>query len=435
MRGILVLATSALLAALLIASTGCRKEAPAPAVAGKEEKTASPVAPPVEKQEKLAVEEVPSGQQPVPEQGQAGAQPAGGDEAAVSGELLATGGEAAAAVAPPPGELDPATCSDKIAVEEARVRREVLPRLRADQEANAQVAEWAAGTVKQLQVQDEESDRKRREQHWKEYTACLKDLTGARAERDPLCVAYVTEDLTACDRVRDPIWRNQCTMLVRQKKGEEVLEKPGVVALPEVMDTATIDKIVKFEIDQMVEFDADMPSCGGTGVEGFQQALCGMPGPRAMGVASPGRFGPPPGDGPLPSPPPDPRPSDSPRPDSSPRTWKSLDDCERGTERARGGKPVYDTPCRKMIWEKNVLPASEGRTELRLTFSNPFDSPARCSVAITAKGTESETSQRATLSLAASQTKVQSLFYLIEPGAAFNVKPDCTWEKATEIKN
>jgi len=436
MRGILVLAASALLAGLLIVPSGCskksapppvsamgeKKEAPAPPAPATENEKEVPVASPAEKQETPSAAEVPAGNQPASE----------GEPVPPSAAALA------------PGELDPGACSDKIAVEEARVRREVLPKLRTDQEANAQVVEWTTGTAKQLQGQEEKWERKRREEHYREYVACRKALSSAKAERDPVCVAYVTKDVTACDRVENASVRNHCVMLVRQAAGGAAPMEGGLLEPPIFGDQAMKPR--------MAVFDPDEPWCHTLSVMALRES---PPGGKNQGLGlpenmEPGRPQPLPGGmpgmesghpQPLPGgmpgmkPLPGSGPDGPPRPGYTPRMWKTLDDCEVGGLRWRFGKPLDDTACRKMIWEKSVLPAAEGKTELRLKFVNPFDSPAQCSVAISVKGAESETSQKAKLSFGPSQTKVQSLFFLAEPGDSFSVKPDCTWETPSVIDN
>jgi len=86
-----------------------------------------------------------------------------------------------------------------------------------------------------------------------------------------------------------------------------------------------------------------------------------------------------------------------------------------------------DTPCRKLLWTQSVLPASAGRTELRLDMVNPIDSPATCKLKMVAKGKTSSSTQTAELNFEASEGKSTSYFFLVEPESTFAVSADCNW--------
>ncbi len=292
MRTIQFLAVAALLAVVVVASPGCKKETPAPSAASVEQKAAQPEAQP-------APGSAPAGQgapadpgtQPAPDK--AGSQPAAAGTSGAEAMAPASGGEArpeavpdnsAAAPSPEaiaPGDTDPATCGDRIAAQEARLRREVLPRLRADQEAAENVAGWVDGTVKELRAEMDTSDRKRQEEHGKEYAACVRELTGARAERDPVCVAYVTSDDTACDRVADLGLRSECRRLVAQKKNGGELRGFGPPASqPVFLDKALLP-------DMRYEFDPDDPQCTLARAKVVQSPPMGVKGVLFMPMGKP----------------------------------------------------------------------------------------------------------------------------------------------------
>jgi len=109
-----------------------------------------------------------------------------------------------------------------------------------------------------------------------------------------------------------------------------------------------------------------------------------------------------------------------------------LDDCEERSSKEWGTGQRDDGPCRKMRWEKTILPASEGRTELRLTFMNEFDSPATCSVLVQVAGKESTTTQKLSVAVGGAKKAVKSLFFVAEEGSTYEATPECTWDRSKE---
>jgi len=114
------------------------------------------------------------------------------------------------------------------------------------------------------------------------------------------------------------------------------------------------------------------------------------------------------------------------------RTFLStkVEDCDLKTSSEWGTGPKDDSPCRKLLWDQKVLPASEGRTEVRVTFVNPFDNPAKCSVEMKVTATGSSSSQTENIDLKEAEVKVHSLFFLGSPDSKVELIPTCKWDRA-----
>jgi hypothetical protein len=106
-----------------------------------------------------------------------------------------------------------------------------------------------------------------------------------------------------------------------------------------------------------------------------------------------------------------------------------LDDCAQAGSDKWGTGPADDTPCRKMLWSKNVLPATEGRTEVRVTITNVFDDPAKCVIPVKMTADASAASKMADLQFEGPQTRILSFFFVTEPGAVYEVTPNCEWQR------
>lgn len=424
------------------------------------------------------------------------------------------------------GELDPSACRERIEAEDRKIRTEVLPKLQAEQEATASMQKWLSKTFKILEASKLVMDRKKLEDFWEEYRSCLKRLTQSREERDPECVAQVTQDLTACDRLADDA-RTGCRDLIKTRKEHMVLRDfarsgfsiefcmthPDIKYFPggsrfcramalasdcgeglvkalrdnEIRMCEAMKRLVKGEARCGVDFKEGSPECLLAQVASAQDKRAKCLELSAAGIL------------PIPvevcdhiemaghfdcSRIPDMEPPDKanlPLPvcnllmalksgqkscggnikegthdctvflsflsaiskDRSVcdaiadkhqrehcRTFlaESLDECRLGNSEEWGTHVRDDSSCRKLLIEKVVLPATEGRTELRLTLANVFDDPATCTLKVSATAAASITTRSLEVSFPRSMTRVERLFFVTQPGMTFDVKPTCKWE-------
>jgi len=433
---------------------------------------------------------------------------------------------------PSKGELDPDKCKTKLEAEERMIRREFLPKLKAEQEAAGRVERWVESTYKVLEAGEGEIGKRELENFWKEYRECLDQLEKPVVERDPECVAYVTQDETACDRLTDPRTQQECKENVRIRPMDEFWRgwaksgfsraycknAPSMVMYEERVRCEALLEIESCDAEEYLSAvikrhvaiceaakaalqgkecgdeypegslecqaiklvhskdrkatclrmaeanESPLPKDGCDEVDGLESFDCtkiaAMTRNRGPVQRVPAaeceillavRKGKESCEGTFP-----PDSADCTRmislnaflsgdrskcdvlPDERHRAmcrrWmmSNLEECEMGSTKEWGTGARDDTACRKLLWKKNLLPATEGRTELRLTLANVFDSPAECTFAVTVKGKTSTSSKSTLISFAGSELKVHSLFFLAEKDSAFDVAPTCTWKRDTD---
>ena len=434
--------------------------------------------------------------------------------------------------APPPAaerppqyaEKNSAVCKDRIEAEDRRIKREVIPMMRAEQDAMEAVTRWAQKAYDVLEPEESALAKVKIDDFWKEYGTCVKELGAPKAERDPECVAYVTADASACQRLGNDEIRKRCADTVRTKAWEKNIfdwAKAGFSAdfcaqpaktadiLPPVLcpifaqtgdcspqaftnHLATMCRAAKagFRGEECGdEFPADSQYCRFLAIvkadnrvelckreskagsitlpDGFcdaiaqvanedcKQLLTDTPPDApafpeaecsllkairngtmsceglyaadsddcAMLISTQAALA---GDSSL---------CDGlksrERAHMRCRTFlsTSVKDCDLKTSSEWGTGPKDDTPCRRLLWEKTVLPASEGRAEVRLTLVNPFDNTAKCSVEMKVAATGATSTQTENVDLKKAEVKVHSLFYLGGPDAKVEIIPTCTWDR------
>ena len=110
---------------------------------------------------------------------------------------------------------------------------------------------------------------------------------------------------------------------------------------------------------------------------------------------------------------------------------RTVEECPKVSLEAGQGLPFDDSACRKMLWHKRVLPASEGRTEVRLTMSNHFIETATCKVDVEWSSEESSTKQSLNISVPGDKVVYRQLYFLSPPNATFDVAVSCKWAGTT----
>jgi hypothetical protein len=516
----------------LLATSGlwsCKREAateqPGVKATASPDEAAAPKAPGAAKQAPAAAAEKAAGETPTAEAGKeagpAGAQAAAGAAAADSGAS-----DKPAAEELKPGEApDPASCKVRVDAEEARLQKEVVPIIAADTESTAIVKEWAEKTYKILENGEVNMSQSKLSVFWQEYQDCVKRLHAPKTERDPECVAYVTADETACQRLgtRDTI--EQCVQTVRNRPFEKSLigwarsgysadycstlspemdgrdlhplvcrglaagqkcgalgpdwnssksfckaaqkglsgadcgpdapegslqcqwlrimkapdrdeqcrafTKAGLSPIP-VDVCAHLDRIPKLDCDRMPEFpkhlaeeEAGDPECllahalrnGAASCEGLFAADSNecvtltsvrglVSGDRTVCATLP-----------------------SERSQARCRTFgaTTVEECELKGGDAWGTGAKDDTPCRKLLLSRNVLPAEADRIEVRMLFVNPFQDKVACQVLVDAKGKDSGANQTIQVSLAEGEMRYQSVFFVKMTDPVVDVTPNCTW--------
>lgn len=415
-------------------------------------------------------------------------------------------------------------CKDRIEAEDRRIKREVIPMMRAEQDAMEAVTRWAQKAYDVLEPEESALAKVKIDAFWKEYGTCVKEIEAPKAERDPECVAYVTADASACQRLGNEEIRKRCTDTVRTKGWEKNIfdwAKSGFAA--EFCSSAT--KATEILPPGLCRIFAETGDCSSKAFTnhlatmcqaaqaGFRGEECGDQFPadsqycRFLAVVkadnrvelckqelTAGRITLPEGfcdaidqvakedcKQLLTDTPPDAAPfpekecsllsaikngtkscdgvyaADSndcamlisvqaalagdtslcdglksrERAHMRCRTFlsTSVEDCDLKTSSEWGTGPKDDTPCRRLLWEKSVLPASEGRAEVRLTLVNPFDNTAKCSVEMKVTATGATSTQTDTVDFKKAEVKVHSLFYLGGPDAKVEVTPTCTWDR------
>lgn len=191
-----------------LAAAGCKKGDKPPWAEKKTEKKAVQEAQPEKAAPEKAVEKVVDSPKPENE----GAE-------SVPPETVADKPEAAEEDSP----VDEASCNDKIAAEEARIRRDVIPILREEEEATVELNRWIKRTFETLDAGNSDLSKEKIAKFWEEYEQCLKQMKAPQAERDPECVAYVTADESACQRLGTKDLRSRCTDTVQTKTWEKNL--------------------------------------------------------------------------------------------------------------------------------------------------------------------------------------------------------------------
>ncbi len=106
---------------------------------------------------------------------------------------------------------------------------------------------------------------------------------------------------------------------------------------------------------------------------------------------------------------------------------RTVDECPKISLEASQGLPFDDSTCRTMLWHKRVLPATEGRTEVRLTMSNHFIETATCKVDVAWNSEESSTNQSLSIQVPGDKVVYRQLYFLAPSKASFDVAVTCKW--------
>jgi hypothetical protein len=445
---------------------------------------------------------------------------------AVAESVPAEASEDQPAAAEEDSPVDEASCNDKIAAEEARIRRDVIPVLREEEEATVEMNRWIKRTFETLDAGNSDLSKEKIARYWEEYEECLKRMKAPQAERDPECVAYVTADESACQRLGTKDMRTRCTDTVQTKTWEKNLydwAKGGFSAdFCTQKQAGAANHQISAELCRVI---SENGSCSKNSVSSHMVKMCkaaqaGLKGANCGGdfaegtpycdwlnlVKSPDRVAlckAAVKDGKLdiysedcemieqvagmdcdaaskhaPATKTEEEPnaeclfisglksgqntcakagitdpddcalymsfvaavngtpevcaalSDE-RAQMRCRTFLSVDvdDCELKTSKDWGTGAKDDGPCRKLLYEKKVLPAKQGQLELRITVLNPFLEPARCTFVISMTSAAGYSKQTLEVPLAGAETKVLQEFFLAVSDSTFAVDPKCTWER------
>jgi len=429
---------------------------------------------------------------------------------------------------PAKGELDPEACKTRVDAEERKARLEVVPKLQAEAEAVGRMDEWATKTSASLEESQAEFLRQRVDQAVADYRKCVEEMSAPREERDPECVAQVTQDASACGRLVGEGLKRQCIEQVRILPVFKFLRDWGRAGFTAEFCSSYQGTSLSFLADRTrCRALASAGDCGSGLLEGIKTSLdrhcraiklisqggrCGKDFPEGspecemqelvlasdrvgtcLRMAREGRL-------PLPEDlcdradqmeywncdmiPKGATPikagqetqnecklalalrdgrkscgGDIPE-DSNEcvmllslraaidrdraicntltnerfaercRTFlvDSVEECAKRPSKDWGTGVKDDSPCRKMLLDETVLPATEGRSELRLTFTNPYDESATCKAKVTGTAKASVTTRTLEVSLTGGQTKIESMFFVTETGLEFDVSHECTWD-------
>lgn len=424
--------------------------------------------------------------------------------------------------------VDKASCKDRIAREEARIRRDVIPTMREEEEAGVAMTRWIRRTFETLEESHSDLSKERIGEYWEEYEACLKQMRTPQAQRDPECVAYVTADESACTRLGSEDLRKRCVDTVQTKAWEKNVYDWARSGFSAEFCTGTQSGPATHQIrDEFCRLISEGGSCKTPAASSHMVKMCKAAQAGLKGWECGGDFpeGSPycewliitrsddraslckeavkqgkldiysedcdnikqvvnmncdqaaVGD----------EPSDAEaKPDAdclfvmglknhkndctqagidptsddcslymsfvaalnnTPDVCKALPDeraqmrcrtflsvevkdCELKTDKEWGTGPKDDGPCRKLLFERKILPATEGRVELRLTLLNPFTDPARCTMMVEVVGKSQTARKTVEVALAGAESKVLQEYFLAEDESTFTVEPTCTWERA-----